>query len=533
MPSRITEEILAEIVGIAADAVICMDEFQRVTFFNKGAETIFGWTPEEIVGQRIEVLMPERFRNHHARQVAEFGRSNITARRMGERREIAGLRKSGEEFPAEAAISQVHQDGSAIYAVVLRDVTLRKKFESRQEFLASAGERLASSFGSGETLENVVALAVPALADAAILENRTDDGYRAGAVMHSDPEIMQTLELLTHHEIRKPREEHPLTQILHSKSPVVYQDDASAHIARVSNSRVYIEAIEKIGAKAALYLPLVARGQMIGVLSLFRRNRPFDSDDLVFAEDLGRLAALALDNARLLDAVKSSLSAREEMVGVVSHDLRNPVAAVRMLSKVVLADLKAREPDAAGHVALIVQAADQMDALIRDLLDLTRIDARKLAIAPDAVDPSSLLTDSLQTLLPLIEAKHISLDMQIEAGLSKVLADPERIQQTLSNLVGNAIKFSPERGTIVVAAARDGSDYIRISVSDNGPGIAPDHLPKVFDRYWQSSRTDRQGAGLGLAIARGIVEAHGGRIWLDSQPGRGTTASFSLPLFPG
>src|SRR3954462_8124811 len=141
MPDRITEEILAEIVGIAADAVICMDEFQRVTFFNKGAEVIFGYTPEEIIWQRIEVLMPERYRGNHARQVAEFGRSGVTARRMGERREIAGLRKNGEEFPAEAAISQVHQGDSVIYAVVLRDISVRKKFEQRQEFLARAGER--------------------------------------------------------------------------------------------------------------------------------------------------------------------------------------------------------------------------------------------------------------------------------------------------------------------------------------------------------------------------------------------------------
>src|SRR3954468_3263101 len=144
MPERITHEILAEIVGIAADAIICMDDFQRVTFFNKGAERIFGWTSEEIIGQRVEVLMPERYRTNHARQVADFGRSGVTARRMGERREIAGLRKSGEEFSAEAAISQVHQADNVIYAVVLRDISVRKKFEKRQEFLAAAGERLAS-----------------------------------------------------------------------------------------------------------------------------------------------------------------------------------------------------------------------------------------------------------------------------------------------------------------------------------------------------------------------------------------------------
>src|SRR4051812_1619877 len=181
MPDRITHDILAEIVEIAADAVICMDAFQRVTFFNKGAEAIFGYTSEEIIGQRIETLIPERYRPNHPRQVAEFGRSQVTARRMGERREIAGLRKGGVEFPAEAAISQVHHGDDVIYAVVLRDVSIRKRFEQRQRFLAEAGEKLAAAFGSTETLTQVARLAVPALADGCILENRVGSGFLAGA----------------------------------------------------------------------------------------------------------------------------------------------------------------------------------------------------------------------------------------------------------------------------------------------------------------------------------------------------------------
>jgi len=128
-----------------------------------------------------------------------------------------------------------------------------------------------------------------------------------------------------------------------------------------------------------------------------------------------------------------------------------------------------------------------------------------------------------------VEEKSISLDLQIEVGLPKVMADRERIQQTLSNLVGNAIKFSPE-GSKIVVAARMEEDEVTVSVLDTGRGISAEHLPRVFDRYWQSSRTDRQGAGLGLAIAKGIVEAHGGRIWVESSPAEGTTASFTLPL---
>ncbi|MEO7822458.1 MAG: PAS domain-containing sensor histidine kinase [Gemmatimonadaceae bacterium] len=528
MPERITHDILAEIVEIAADAVICMDDLQRITFFNNGAETIFGWTPEEVIGQRIEILIPERYRANHPEQVAGFGRSKVTARRMGERRGIAGLRKNGEEFPAEAAISQVRQADGVIYAVVLRDISVRKKFEKRQEFLAAAGERLASSYESGEVLEHIAELAVPALADGCILENRVDDCYRAGAVAHSDPAVEEVLRQITTSAVRKPQASHPLSEVLRTRAPVLLQTGAAARVVEASTTPSYIAGMRAMNPRAALFLPLVARGQLIGVLSLFRSNREFDRDDLGFAEDLARLAALALDNSRLLDAVRGSLRAREEIVGVVSHDLRNPVAAIKMLSRALLNAANNGSPLSTENVSLIAEAANQMDALIADLLDVTRLDAGKLAIAPVLADPSALLTEALRTLQPLVNEKKIALDVQIEVGLPKVVADTERIQQALSNLVGNAIKFTPPGGKIVITVRDDGGD-VTVSVADTGIGIPEDQLPRVFDRHWQSTRTNRQGAGLGLAIAKGIIEAHGGRIGIESTAGEGTIAQFTLP----
>jgi PAS domain S-box-containing protein len=529
MPDRITHDILAEIVEIAADAVICMDAFQRVTFFNKGAEAIFGWRSDEIVGQRIEMLIPERYRGNHPSHVAEFGRSRVKARRMGERREIAGVRKSGVEFPAEAAISQVQQGDDVVYTVVLRDVTVRKRFEQRQQFLAEAGEKLASSFGSSETLNQVARLAVPTIADGCILENRVGNGFLAGAAAHVDPGIEEMLDEIGKVGVRIPPKIHPLIEILGKTSPVLLQSEATSRLLQASADPTYIRAVKAMNPESALFLPLVAREQLIGALTLFRTKGSFDGDDLGFAEDLARLAALALDNARLHDTVRASLRARDEMLGVVSHDLRNPVAAVKMLSRTLLRVPESDGAPARESIELIAQAAEQMDALIRDLLDVDRLDAGKLSISPAPVDPSVLLTDSLQTLRPLVEEKGISLDLQIETALPKTMADSERIQQTLSNLVGNAIKFSREGSKIVVVARKD-DDGVIISVLDTGKGIAAEQLPRVFDRYWQSSRTDRQGAGLGLAIAKGIVEAHGGRIWIESTPGEGTIASFSLPF---
>ncbi len=529
MPERITHEILAEIVGIAADAVICMDGLQRITFFNQGAEKIFGWAPEEIIGQRIEVLIPERYRSRHEEQVAGFGRSHVKARRMGERKGISGLRKNGEEFPAEAAISQVRQAQGVVYAVVLRDISVRKKFERRQEFLAAAGERLASSYDSGEVLEHIVELAVPTLADGCILENCVDGGYRAGAVAHSDPVVDEVLRRITASGARQTPAGHPLSRVLETRAPVLIQKGAAAGIAEASTSPSYIDGIRAMNPQAALFLPLVARGQFIGVLSLFRSTREFDPDDRGFAEDIGRLAALALDNSRLLDAVRGSLRAQEEMVGVVSHDLRNPVAAIRMLSSALLKDSDNTAPGSKEGLALIAEAANQMDALIADLLDVTRLEAGMLPIAPEAVDASALLTEALRTLQPLVDEKRIEMAIQIGTNLPRVVADSERIQQALSNLVGNAIKFTPTGGKVVIEALAH-SDRVTVRVADTGIGISEEDLPRVFDRYWQSARTNRQGAGLGLAIAKGIIESHGGSLWLESRIGEGTTAQFSLPI---
>ena len=344
-----------------------------------------------------------------------------------------------------------------------------------------------------------------------------------------DQDIEDILDEIGLAGVRVPLRGHPLTEILEKPSPVLLQSDAASRLLKVSANPAYLKAVKAMNPQSALFLPLVAREQLIGALTLFRTKRTFDGDDLGFAEDLARLTALALDNARLHDTVRASLRARDEMVGVVSHDLRNPVAAVKMLSRILLGAPESGDAQTRESIELISQAAEQMDALIRDLLDVNRLDAGKLTISAMPVDPSVLLTDSLQTLRPLVGEKGISFDIQIETPLPKVMADRERIQQTLSNLVGNAIKFSPGGSKIVVGARRD-ADGVIISILDVGKGIAAEHLPRVFDRYWQSSRTDRQGAGLGLAIAKGIVEAHGGRIWIESRPDEGTTASFTLPL---
>ena len=181
------------------------------------------------------------------------------------------------------------------------------------------------------------------------------------------------------------------------------------------------------------------------------------------------------------------------------------------------------------YSTIIKQATEQMDSLIRDLLDVTRVEAGQLNVEANAADIDDLLSYALLTLEPVAKAKQIALRLTTEAGLPLVEADRERIRQALSNLIGNSVKFSPAGSTVFLHAARVDGEVV-VSVKDEGPGMTSDQLSHAFDRFWQSRRTDREGAGLGLAITRGIIEAHGGRIWAESRIGEGSTFHFTLPL---
>ena len=222
-------------------------------------------------------------------------------------------------------------------------------------------------------------------------------------------------------------------------------------------------------------------------------------------------------------------------MSIVSHDLRNPANAIKMLAASIIAEAESGDVPSGvvERVRVMQQAAAQMDALIQDLLDVTRIEAGRLRVAPRHVDPRSLVAGALQSMRPLADLAGVALHASYDEDLPEVNADPERITQVLSNVVGNALKFTPSGGRVDVGVMRGGLGLV-IRVSDTGEGIPEAQLPHVFDRFFQvtpHSRTGtRAGAGLGLPIARGIIEAHGGTIQMVSEAGAGTTVIIELPI---
>jgi signal transduction histidine kinase len=284
-----------------------------------------------------------------------------------------------------------------------------------------------------------------------------------------------------------------------------------------------------------LSAPLVGRnGRTLGVIQLWgKKEGRFSESDEAILTQLAQMCSVALENARLYKAAQDATRARDDLVAIVSHDLRNPIHTINMAASFLLdvAPAEDRRVTSRRQLDVIRRSANRANRLISDLLDVARIQAGGLAVEPVPVEAASLVQEAVEAATPLASGKKLTLRREVPEDLAAVCSDRERVLQVFGNLIGNAIKFTPEGGQITVRAENE-TEHVRFAVCDTGPGIPPEHLPHVFDRYWQAKSTAKLGTGLGLSIAKGIVEAHGGRIWVESEPGQGASFLFTLPFAP-
>jgi signal transduction histidine kinase len=293
-----------------------------------------------------------------------------------------------------------------------------------------------------------------------------------------------------------------------------------------------LELARSVDVRSVMIVPLVARETVIGTMSLTAvgNRRPYDAVDLQVARELAGRAAFAIENARLYTDAQLATRARDEVLGVVSHDLRNPLSAIAMCTNTLLANVQSDNASQRELLTTVYQSTQWMNRLIQDLLDVANIEAGRLSVERRSEPVEPILERALSMFERQAREKSVALRVAIRDVVPDVFVDAERIVQVLTNLVGNAMKFTDAGGSITLEAAQQESE-VAITVSDTGAGIPPEHLPHVFERYWQARRTARKrGSGLGLAIARGIVEAHGGRIEAWSTLGQGSTFRFTVPL---
>jgi PAS domain S-box-containing protein len=270
--------------------------------------------------------------------------------------------------------------------------------------------------------------------------------------------------------------------------------------------------------------------------ALFAATRLNEREGVEFVVDLKAQKAVEREREALLDRERDARAhaeratkLRDEVLAILAHDLRNPLQSV--LGAAAMLAVTAEQDKRQRQVNVISRAVRGMERLVIDLLDVARMESGTFGVGKEKVDTRTLINDAVELCEPQALARHIDLAADVPDDAEPMLADRDRLLQVLSNLLGNALKFSDDRGKVVVRAANTDC-AVRISVTDSGHGIPAADLPHVFDRFWQADRTSRAGAGLGLAICKGIVEAHGGRIWAVSQVGRGTTFHFEIARYP-
>jgi signal transduction histidine kinase/CheY-like chemotaxis protein len=244
-------------------------------------------------------------------------------------------------------------------------------------------------------------------------------------------------------------------------------------------------------------------------------------------EDLvGGLERELRERTAEVEALRQGIQSRDEILGIVAHDLRNPLNAIVLAANMLfqrLPDSSARRP-----VERILRGAQRADRLVRDLLEINAIEGGRFAIEKHRVETPDMILAALESQESLAANASIIIATDLSPDLPPIEADEERILEVLENLVGNAIKFTSAGGSVTVGASA-AEEEVLFWVKDSGAGIPPEQLPHLFDRFWQARKTDRRGTGLGLTICKAIVEAHGGRIWAETEVGAGTTMFFTIP----
>ncbi len=426
---------------------------------------------------------------------------------------------------------------------VSRDITEQKRLEERLRFLSEVSIVLASSLDYEITLQKVTSLAVPYLADYCLFDIVNEDGrsFKRVALTHRDPAKVAIAREINYKFPPDP-ENHPLAIVLATGQPLLIRNLEETVSAQAHNQE-HLTLLQELDPKSAVYVPLQLQNRVIGVLTFVtaESGRRFEQTDLELAEELARRSTVAIENARLYRESQQALQTRQELndlkdffMAVVGHELRTPLTSIKGYAQILQRNLNRLALEEKGRLLgsteTIIQQADRLNDMVKQLFDFSRIQNLQFAVN---IDPLQDLNGLVNRIVEQHRHANLSHKFLVELPTQPIQAalDMARIEQVLDNLINNAVKYS-EPGTNVRIGLQANPGEVIFWVQDEGRGISLEDQARIFNRFYRILNTSPNkvdGLGLGLYISSQIVQQHGGRIWIKSEPGQGSTFFFSIP----
>lgn len=406
---------------------------------------------------------------------------------------------------------------------VRMDISERKRSEQSLRLLADASRSLATLVDYQSTMQKVAGLAVPNFADWCLVHIADEDGtLQPLAAAHTNPAKAELLDQLPKDLTFGPKFQGGATAVYRTGQSAMMAEISDSDLESVAPDRKHLDVLRQLDPRSQICVPLTLRNHVLGVMTFAfsESGRRYTPADLAIAEDLAHRSATAIENARLYAQVRDADRRKDDFLAMLAHELRNPLAPIR--SGLDLLAMSGCEQDT---VELMQEQLNHIVRLVDDLLDVSRIMRGKIPLHKERVPLQLVLQRSLDSVRPLAEARGQELSVSLPTATIWLEADPVRLAQIATNLLNNAVKYTPKAGRIWLTAKQEG-DHAVLSVRDNGIGIDPEMLPHVFDLFVQADRSlDRTqgGLGIGLTLVRNLVEMHGGTVEARSEgPGKGS-----------